>query len=149
MKTIVFDIDGTLSIVGDRVKCLDQDPPNWDEFYERCGEDLPNSPVIQTLKALFHHPTVSYEIILLTGRRESVREKTVEWLRKHNLWHDLDYDLLLMRPDGDFRHDTEVKPELLEKYGLKPDLVFEDRNSMVAKWREMGIPCFQVADGDF
>jgi len=30
---IVFDIDGTLSIVGDRLKCLKE--KDWDNFYAR------------------------------------------------------------------------------------------------------------------
>lgn len=46
----------------------------------------------------------------------------------------------------------EVKPELLQKAGITPDKVYfilEDRDSMVAKWRELGYRCLQVADGKF
>ena len=59
---------------------------------------------------------------------------------------------VLMRPDGDHRHDTDIKPELLEKAGIDLDtiaFVMEDRNSMVKKWRDMGLICLQVAEGDF
>ena len=55
---------------------------------------------------------------------------------------------LIMRQDDDFRHDTIVKGEWLEKRG-KPALAFEDRNSMVTFYRDKGIRCLQVADGDF
>ena len=57
-----------------------------------------------------------------------------------------------MRKDGDYRHDTEVKPELLAKKGINPTdvwFILEDRDSMVAKWRELGYRCLQVADGKF
>jgi len=54
-----------------------------------------------------------------------------------------------MRPNGDTRHDTIVKPELLAKAGIEPVLVFEDRNSMVEYWRSVGVCCCQVAEGDF
>jgi hypothetical protein len=27
--------------------------------------------------------------------------------------------------------------------------VFDDRDKVVAMWRSMGVPCFQVAPGDF
>ena len=145
MKTIIFDIDGTLSLVGERVKCLSETPPNWDEFYERCGEDLPNWPVVKTWAAL-HATGTGPNIILLTGRRESVRKQTEEWLQKTGI-HS--YQHLLMRPDGDFRHDTIVKPALLQRLDIRPDLVFEDRNTMVEYWRSVGVPCFQVAPGDF
>ena len=68
-----------------------------------------------------------------------------------NLWFKNSF-YLLMRKDVDFRHDTIVKPELLEKEGIKLEdiaFVLEDRNSMVVKWREMGLICLQVAEGDF
>lgn len=57
-----------------------------------------------------------------------------------------------MRKDGNYRHDTEVKPELLAKKGINPTdvwFILEDRDSMVAKWRELGYRCLQVADGKF
>lgn len=56
------------------------------------------------------------------------------------------------RPDGDHRHDTEVKPELLANAGVGPKevlCILEDRDSMVAKWRELGYRCLQVAEGKF
>ena len=37
--TILVDIDGTISKVGDRIKYLQQEPKNWDSFYEACDED--------------------------------------------------------------------------------------------------------------
>ena len=140
--TIVFDIDGTLSLVGDRVKHLSETPPNWDRFYERCGEDEPNWPILNVLDG---HNAIEDAVILLTGRRESVRSETEDWLDIHQIR----YRKLLMRPDGDTRHDTIVKPELLEKAGIVPDLIFEDRNSMVQHWRKLGFTCCQVAEGDF
>lgn len=145
MKTVVFDIDGTLSLVGDRVRLLQQSPPDWDEFYARCGEDLPNWPAIRTYQALLATGT-GPDMVLLTGRRESVRPQTAAWLARHGV-HGFKY--LLMRPDGDRRHDTKVKPELLLRRNIRPDLVFEDRQTMVDYWRSQGIPCFQVAAGDF
>jgi len=147
VKNYIFDIDGTLSIVGDRVNCMKTIPPNWDEFYERCGEDKYNDPVIDLLLAISLSPNA--EIYLLTGRRESCRLHTITWLERVGLWRFASTGRLLMRPDGDFRHDTVVKPELLEKAGIKPYVVFEDRNSMVEYWRGQGVTCIQVAPGDF
>lgn len=64
------------------------------------------------------------------------------------------YAPILFREDGDTRHDMVVKPELLEAYMKEnykkpPFAIFEDRDSMVAKWRELGYTCFQPAEGDF
>jgi hypothetical protein len=57
-----------------------------------------------------------------------------------------------MRKNDDHRHDTEVKPELLRENGIGLEtiaFVLEDRNSMVKKWRDLGLICLQVAEGDF
>lgn len=145
MSLAIVDIDGTLSIVGSRIECLKSDPPDWDAFYARCNEDVENHAVSLLVGALFWD---SWRIVLLTGRPECVRQKTGHWLTANHI----EYDQLIMRRDGDFRHDTIVKPELLQEAGIPLSdisLVLEDRNSMVKKWRELGLTCLQVAEGDF
>lgn len=146
MKNIVVvDIDNTIAKVGDRLKYLQQEKKDWDSFYEHCDEDEPISDMLTLVYDL--HRSYNH-IVFCTGRRESVRAKTEEWLSKYL---GIEY-ILLMRPDGDFRHDTMVKPELLTQMGITPDRVYcilEDRDSMVAKWRELGYRCLQVDRGDF
>ena len=151
MKNIVVvDIDGTLSKVGDRLKYLKHEPVDWDSFYDSCFEDEPIREIIDLVKFL----RGKYMIVYCTGRRESVREITKRWLAKHiqgNEFAILD-DFLIMRPNDDKRHDIHVKPEQLIKSGWDINriaFVLEDRDSMVKKWREMGIKCLQVAEGDF
>lgn len=140
---IVFDMDGTLSIVGDRIKYLQQDPKDWDAFYVACDQDEPNTPIMRLCRILQSHDTIK----IVTGRRESVREKTLQWLEKYGVY--IPSKNLHMRKDGDYRHDTLVKPELIEPFASQVDVIFEDRHSMVKKWRELGYTCLQVADGDF
>ena len=143
MSIVIFDIDGTLSIVGDRLKYLQLIPPDWDAFYNACGMDTCNEAVWAIYRAM----SEKYAIRFVTGRRESCRSDTLKWM-KDNLIR-CHSDQLFMRKDGDKRHDTEVKPELVA--GFMEDIlcVFEDRNSMVDKWRKLGLTCVQVADGDF
>lgn len=156
VKTIVFDIDGTLSILCERLKYLDGDVKDWDNFYAHCGEDEINKPVCELLLNFltfnninFMHDCIPmYDIYYITGRRESTRSITKKWFRE-KLSIIVEDDRLLMRPDGDFRHDTEVKPELLEGSNLHPYMIFEDRGSMVEKWRQLGYTCLQVAEGNF
>ena len=141
----VFDLDGTLSIVGDRVKHLNQDPPDWDSFYNRCGEDEPNRPILNLYNALYGLNCT----VVLTGRREDTRQQTLRWFQKYNIARP---NYLLMRPIGDTRHDVELKPELLRSVGGTPAkvrIIFEDRNSVVQHWRKSGYTCLQVAEGDF
>ena len=142
---VVVDIDGTIAKVGDRLKYLQQEKKDWDSFYEHCDEDEPIRDMLELVYDL--HRSYNY-IVFCTGRRESVRAKTEEWLNRHI---GIEY-MLLMRPVGDLRHDTMVKPELLAQMDITPDNVYcilEDRDSMVAKWRELEYRCLQVADGKF
>lgn len=146
-KIVVVDIDGTIAKVGDRLKYLQQEKKDWDAFYEHCDEDAPIEDVVRLVEDFYEW---GYNIVFCTGRRESVREKTREWIKQH-LAIGWNYGLL-MRKDKDWRHDTEVKPELFAKAGLTPEnvyLILEDRDSMVAKWRELGYRCLQVSEGKF
>lgn len=148
-KIVIVDIDGTVSEVGDRVNHLNETPCNWDDFYERCNEDKPIIPIIDLVTVLTKS---NYSIVFITGRRESTRGKTVSWLKEYGIYSPY----LFMRPDGNFQHDTIVKPELLNHFfNLTKTsiedvfIILEDRNSMVKKWRELGYTCLQVAEGDF
>lgn len=147
---ILVDIDGTLTEGTKRAeKYLRKENPDWDGYFNACGEDEPIQPIITLVETLAE----KFEIVLCTGRRQSCDKATREWLKKNTrLPEDL---AIIYRKDGDTRHDVEVKPERLaefiEKSGkdVLPFAIFEDRNSMVAKWRSMGFTCLQVAEGDF
>ena len=145
---VIVDIDGTLAMVGDRIKYLQQDKKDWDKFYEACYEDEPINEMVDLVQRLKY---AKYKILYVTGRRESVRGKTLDWFKdKTNI--NVDSSDLLMRKDNDYRHDTVIKPELLKEKGVnfkQIAFVLEDRNSMVKMWRELGVKCLQVAEGDF
>lgn len=76
-----------------------------------------------------------------------VAPETLAWLARHGI--DLDDVPLRMRLVGDHRPDTELKAGWLAEVRSKPDLVFEDRSSVVEMWRSHGIICAQVAPGNF
>ena len=101
----LIDIDGTVSIVGNRLHHLQEKPPKWDKFFEACNEDEPNLQIIKIVELLHFE----YNIVFCTGRPEAVRAKTVDWIYEHMPFLG-DDSQLLMRKDGDFRHDSEVKP---------------------------------------
>lgn len=146
-NTIVVDIDGTIAKVGDRLKYLQQEKKDWDAFYEHCDEDEPIKDIIEFVTLMQSH---KYNIVYCTGRRESMRKKTEDWLF-NNTWYTKKCKLL-MRKDNDWRPDTEVKPELLANAGITPDnvwFILEDRDSVVVKLRSLGFRVLQVADGKF
>jgi uncharacterized HAD superfamily protein len=148
-KIVIVDIDGTISKVGERLKYLNHEPKDWDSFYADCFED---EPIIEIVDLVYDLYLQRYQIVFCTGRRESCREKTINWFNKYFEHEIAKHSKLLMRPNKDHRHDSEIKPELIKNAGIELDsiaFVLEDRNSMVKKWRELGLICLQVAEGDF
>jgi len=152
MKTVIFDLDGTLALIDDRraISTKDNGKMDWDTFFDpkNIQLDKPNWPVIlmaQTLKKAGHR------IVIFSGRSKATKNATRDWLKSL----DVPFDVLKMRPtDGGLKW---MKDDLLKKKWLD-DLfpntndiicVFDDRDKVVQMWRDNGISCFQVADGNF
>ena len=74
---IIFDIDDTLSIVGDRQKYLKREPKDWDRFFMNCHKDKPNWPIVNLCRIL---QLSGIPVIFVTGRAEISRTKTQQWL---------------------------------------------------------------------
>lgn len=132
--------------MGARVECILSDPPDWESFYDRCGEDEPIEQIVSLVRVLQEDP--AFKIILCSGRIESCRNVTQAWMDDHSIYPEE----ILLRKNNDNRHDIIVKPEMLLDAGISTEqiaFVIEDRNSMVKKWREMGLVCLQPAEGDF
>lgn len=136
----LVDIDGTLALRPDVPGV--RGPFEWD----RVGEDHPNAPVIAVVQAL---AAAGHRIIYLSGRSGECRAATGTWIAEHV---GVPGESLLMRTAGDRRPDEVVKRELYERW-VKAigdvTAVLDDRNKVVAMWRELGLTVFQVADGDF
>ncbi|MEV3987527.1 AAA family ATPase [Streptomyces sp. NPDC049837] len=135
-SAVLCDIDGTLALRGDRGP--------YD--FTRCDEDLLNASVRQALHSF--RRADGDVVVLLSGRGEEHREKTEEWLRRH----DVPYDELWMRAAGDHRRDDVVKAELFDRHVRDRFAVrvsLDDRDRVVAVWRRMGLPTWQVNYGNF
>lgn len=146
---VLVDIDGTLADCGHRQHFVDGPVKDWKSFLspELAALDTLNEPVAKVITALAQ---ASYPIIYVSARNTSMRQVTEKWLQQYSLWFEP--CKLYLRKDGDTRADTIVKRELLELIrakGYHPILSFDDRNSVVAMWRDEGITCLQVAEGDF
>ena len=66
--------------------------------------------------------------------------------------HEVPYDELWMRAAGDGRRDDLVKAELFDRHvrhRLAVRVSLDDRDRVVAVWRRMGLPTWQVNYGNF
>lgn len=147
----IFDLDGTLALIEHRRHFVEGERKDWAAFYAACDQDVPNKPVIATMNRLHQ---ANAEVWIFSGRSDEVRYKTVRWLLTHTNLTDWDANTCLhMRRADDYTPDDVLKKRWL--YDMLTDdrqrlvAVFEDRDRMVKMWRANGVPCFQVAIGDF
>ncbi len=149
-EIIVFDLDGTVADCQHRLHYISADEtakPDWDAFYMACGDDYPMHPTIDICRKLVDDD--EFLIYFVTGRSEICRDITMNWLEKNGIY--IAPGQLLMRSAKDYRTDDVVKLELVEKAAINDRIVavFEDRARVVDAWRQRGIKCYQVAEGDF
>jgi predicted kinase len=152
-SAIICDLDGTLAN-GDHRSPYDT---------SKCENDSVFDPVLHLLNGMIGYFGSNIRIIFITGREDIYRQETLNFLAKkcgfsyedkmHNLIDPRSNFILYMRKEGDRRKDTEVKKEIFfseveNKYNVF--FVLEDRSRVVDMWRkEVGLPCFQVNDGNF
>lgn len=143
----IFDIDGTLADCSHRLHYIQKEPKDWPSFFAACSDDKPIAHINRLCEAL----SDGAPIIFVSGRSDECYEATEKWLYDHSIGLYRD-GALYMRKAGDHRDDAVVKIELLAQIradGFEPIMVFEDRKRVVDAWRAAGIPCAQVAPGEF
>lgn len=130
---VVFDIDGTLALMGKR------GPFDWKRVYFDDVNDI-------VAEQVNFHKSLGRKIILVSGRDEVCRKETQDWLEFYNIH----FDELYMRPKDDQRKDTIVKREIYEthlqdKYNVL--CVYDDRLQVLEMWNNLGIFAFNVNQG--
>ena len=142
-EIVIFDIDGTLADVSERIHYLKTKPKNWDAFFEGMAQDKAVQSMVRLCNIL--HAS-GIQILLCSGRNEQYRSETMTWLAEQNVH----YHGLFLRKDNDRRSDTVVKREILAGIDKSKVLfVVEDRSRVVEMWRSEGLVCLQCAPGEF
>jgi len=145
---VIFDLDGTLANIDHRRHLVTNGNSNWDKFHQECIHDTVVNPVKQIFDLLQKH---GYQMWIFSGRSRAVEPETMGWLYKYDIY----YHHLIMRNEGDYMSDVDLKRKWLNIYFPTEDdrsnilCVFDDRQKVVDMWREEGLVCLQVAKGDF
>jgi hypothetical protein len=134
----IVDIDGTIADVHHRLHHIQgRGRKNWKRFFEAMDRDTPIAPVIERVREL----AADSEIVMLTGRPEEYRDRTVAWLERH----DVPFDRLLMRRSGDHRSDFVAKEDLLKELPRgKVRLAIDDRAPVCEMYRKHGIEVWEI-----
>lgn len=142
-EIVIFDIDGTLADVSERIHHVRKKPKNWPAFFQGMAQDKAIHSMVRLCNILYES---GLQIILCSGRSEEHREETVKWLARQGV----NYHALLLRKDNDRRTDSIVKREMLaDRDKSKILFVVEDRSRVVEMWRSEGLVCLQCAPGEF
>ncbi len=140
---VIIDIDNTLCNSNPRFQLATK--PNgkidWDIAHTPAYiiTDEPFYPMIDLAK---HYKKSGVEVILLTGRPESVRGVTVKWLKKY----DIQYDQLIMRSwEDNFLKAAIYKKKMYETH-IHSDVIcaYDDDQTIIDMWSDLGIPSFKI-----
>lgn len=144
---LVVDVDGVLSDASGRQHLLAGAERRWEAFFEASVDDPPIPEGIALAGALAAgadgpaRPTV-----LLTARPARLADTTVAWLDRH----EVPWDLLVMRVDGDHRSSPDVKRAALADLratGHVPELAVDDDPRNAEMYRSEGVPVVYVHSG--
>ncbi len=138
-RCFIFDLDDTLADNSHRMHLLASG--NWDLYYAQCKHDPVISHIAELANALH---AFGYRIVIISGRCESTRADTEEWLKRSLACH---VERLYLRPLNDRRPNATVKLEALAELraaGYEPVMAFDDQPATCAMWRAAGVPCAQV-----
>lgn len=137
-NAVIFDVDGTLADVSGMRHYVATDPKrkNFEAFHKAACYFAPaNQPVLDAMIESHQAGNVN---IVVTARFERWRYYTTVWMQK---W-EAQLDYLLMRPEGDFRRDFEVKRDILARIrraGFTVIHAWDDNPNVIKLWHEEGI----------
>ena len=141
-ECVIVDIDGVLANASTRQHHLDPPWRDWDAFFADCIDDESFEEIVTLIDLL--DPKLA--VVLLTSRPMWVQRPTLQWLAKF----DISFDLLIMRPLGDFQASPGFKKDetkYLSASGFLPRLAIEDDMRNVRMYRSIEVPTIFLESG--
>lgn len=136
---VVADLDGALADASHRQYLLKGQRPDALAYYMEMANDFPVLPLITAYRCL---QLSGYPGIICSGRPDTYRTATEEWLEQYSI----SCACLYMRRESDYRPDALVKHDLLKRMrreGFEPLIVMDSDLASVEMWRREGLVCLQ------
>lgn len=136
-KTVVCDIDDTVSAMGPRRALLQSTPVDWKRFYEDPFDDEPIQDNCDAVARLLGNGVA---VLFSTSRQECCRERTLRWLRTH-ISAAITDGMLLMRPDDcDLPEPVQKVEGVLSRVAASDiALVIDDNDAILSAWEARGV----------
>jgi hypothetical protein len=131
---VIFDIDGTIADNSARVHFINGKNKDWDTYNKQAYADKPMHLMLNQLDII----GLIMPIVLLTGRVDSTRKMTIEWLRENGVSYGITANpkklmkksmCLVMRNDNNHLENHVYKSNEIYKLkaaGINPVLAFDD-----------------------
>lgn len=132
----VYDVQGTLIDVSSVRHLVEGAKPDFDAFHVATSSCPAHWDVVNETR---QSRAAQKVVVVMTGMNEKFRPLVVAWLCRYGV----PFDLLLMRPDRDFRKDFIVKREMLQEVRLRGFTVthaWDDNPQIVDMWRHENVP---------
>ncbi len=147
IDVVIFDVDGTIADNSSRTHYITGGKQDWESYNKETYADKPMQAMLNQLDII----GLISPIILLTGRVNSTRGVTIQWLRDHGISYNITANpkkmsrksiYLIMRNDGDRTPNDQYKKK--EVYRLKanfinPILAFDDDDKCRKMFRDFHI----------
>lgn len=133
---VIFDMDGTLCDVTGIRHLVIGGIRNFEAFHLDSVNCPPHMHVVEAAHKAREN---GLAVLIVTARKAKFRNHTAMWLALNGV----PSDAMLMRADHDNRKDVEVKRNILQRIRRtwKPVHAWDDNPSIIALWKEEGIPC--------
>lgn len=145
IKYVSFDIDGVLVNSENRLKlCLkSNNEVDWDCFLD-CRKLFMDSPKTRNINLLKLLRNRGFGIIIVTGRRESMRKCTIDQLRSFGV---NEFEDLFMRPDDNTEPDPIYKSGMIKNLLRRYEILvhFDDNADTVSTLVNNGIDAVVIS----
>lgn len=134
---VVFDVDGTL--MDEKHRAHLREDKKWDEYFDQCHLD---TPIIKVVKLLNEYREKGYEIWVMTGRKETCKEKTLQSFKEAGI----EFDHIKMRGKDVLIPDYVLKPAWIAKYIGKErvEAIYDDSPRVIEGFIKKGLNAINV-----